>query len=143
LNDLDKLLIERACETLVIDYALHLDHKRADAFADLFAEDAYFKHPRLPEPMIGAAAIRRWMAAYAPDILIRHVTTNIRITLTDSAHASGTSYTTAYRITGHDGKLPAPLAGPYCVVEYEDRYQRMAAGWKFSHRSSQYIFRAD
>ncbi len=143
MDDLNRLMIERACEALVIDYALHLDHKRANAFAELFADDAYFKHPRLPEPMMGSAIIRQWMTDYAPDTLIRHVTANIRVHIVDADHATGTSYTTAYRLAGHDGALPAPLPGPYCVVEYEDRYRRTRSGWRIAHRSSQYIFRAD
>jgi hypothetical protein len=143
MDDIQRLIIERACESLVIDYAVHLDHKRPDAFAGLFTDDAHFKHPRLQDAIIGSAKIRQWLAAYAPDILIRHVTANIRVHVVDADHATGTSYTTAYRLAGHNGKLPAPQPGPYCIVEYEDRYRRTRDGWKIAHRSSQYIFRAE
>ena len=143
MQELQRLLIERACEVLVIEYALHLDHKRADAFAGLFTEDAHFRHARYAEPMIGRARIGQWIADYAPDTLVRHVTANIRVDVIDADHARGTSYSTAYRVAGHDGTLPAPLAGPYCVVEYDDRYQRTAGGWKFAYRSFFYVFRSD
>ena len=133
---LTKLLDERACERLVIDYTHFVDFGEAARIADLFTDDGVWEADGVR--MDGRDAIRagfgaRQRVTRRPS---RDVCTNLAVTLTGPDEATGLSYLVNYR---HDSKtgtaeLPAPVGHPKFVGEYHDRFVRTADGWRIAHR---------
>jgi hypothetical protein len=129
----ERIVIERACERLALDYARLADFGPAAHIADLFAEDGVcdISAGRL----VGREAIREFFERRdrTPGIVSRHVCTNITIDMTDSDHAAGTVYLTFYRVD-HDGDGPAPLPQPSYLGHYRDEFIRTDAGWRILSR---------
>jgi uncharacterized protein (TIGR02246 family) len=136
-NDaIHRLLDERACERLVIDYTHFVDLGEAARIADLFTDDGVWEADGVR--MDGRDAIRAGFGARqrVTRRTSRHVCTNLAVTLTGPDEATGLSYLVNYR---HDSKtgtaeLPAPVGHPKFVGEYHDRFVRTADGWRIAHR---------
>lgn len=133
---LARLLDERACERLVIDYTHHVDSGEAARIADLFTADGVWEAEGIR--MDGQDAIRAGFGARqgVTRRTSRHVCTNVAITLTGPDEATGLSYLINYRHDSRTGtaELPAPIGHPKFVGEYHDRFVRTADGWRIAHR---------
>jgi ketosteroid isomerase-like protein len=133
---LNRLLDERACERLVIDYTHLVDFGEAARIADLFTEDGVWEAEGVR--MDGRDAIRAGFGARqgVTRRTSRHVCTNLAITLTGADEATGISYLVNYRHDSPTGtaELPAPAGHPKFVGEYHDRFVRTADGWRIAHR---------
>lgn len=121
LSDADLMELNR----LVSELAWRVDHRRADAVADLFVDDG--------EMVLGSAAMRdreeigawgrqRASAGYAT----RHVCTNMRFEASGDGAATGTTVT----LYLHNGDGPGDTTA-YAVGEYQDQFVRTPAGWRF------------
>jgi hypothetical protein len=136
-DDLARLLIERACERLVVDYARFVDFGEASHIADLFTADGVWESGDLR--MVGRDAIRAGFArreAVARRVS-RHVCTNVAVDVIGADDARGLSYLINYRHDRRDGEdaaAPAPSGHPKFVGEYHDRFVRTPDGWRFAHR---------
>lgn len=121
---LARLLDERACERLVLDYAALNDASDWDAVAALYVPEGRMSRPTAPDAFIeGRSAI---LAAFRarPPRTTRHVCANIRVTLIDSATAQIASQILLFTAADQ-----APLVGSYadiCVKTVE--------GWRFLER---------
>lgn len=121
---LARLLDERACERLVLDYAVLNDASDWDAVAALYVPEGRMSRPTAPDAFIeGRSAI---LAAFRarPPRTTRHVCANIRVTLIDSATAQIASQILLFTAADQ-----APLVGSYadiCVKTVE--------GWRFLER---------
>ena len=138
---LTKLLDERACERLVIDYTHFVDFGEAARIADLFTDDGVWEADGVR--MDGRDAIRAGFGARqgVTRRTSRHVCTNLAVTLTGPDEATGLSYLVNYR---HDSKtgtaeLPAPVGHPKFVGEYHDRFVRTPDGWRIRRRSTTFM----
>ena len=136
-NDaLTRLLDERACERLVIDYTHLVDFGEAARIADLFTEDGVWEAEGVR--MEGRDAIRAGFGARqgVTRRTSRHVCTNLAITLAGPDDATGVSYLVNYRHDSASGvaELPAPAGLPKFVGEYFDRFVRTPDGWRIAHR---------
>lgn len=140
MDDLHRLLIETACEKLIVGYANTIDLRDWDAFVELFAEDGVWQRPSL-EPLVGHADIRQWTREWPIEILMRHIVTNVAIEVVDREHATAFSFCTVYRSTDPSVR-PAVLSGPSSVVEYRDKIRLTPGGWRFAYREFEYIFKA-
>lgn len=140
LAPLKRLIIERACEQLSIEYARAVDFRDYDAFVELFVEDAVLD---LGMRLEGKAAIRVSMQKRSDEIRTRHVLTNIFIEVQDSLHARGISYLTLYRHIGAESARKAPVNSilPTAVGHYEDAFVKTPAGWRFKTRTLHVAFR--
>jgi SnoaL-like domain len=140
LAPLKRLVIERACEQLCIEYARLVDFRDYDNFAELFAADAVLQVGRRLE---GKPAIRASMLQRSEDVRSRHVITNIFIEVLDAQSARGIAYLTLYRHVGPSSARYDPIAStqPTAVGHYEDRYIRTDAGWRFKSRILHVAFR--
>lgn len=128
--------VEDACTDLVLDYAYYRDRLDAEAFADIFAEDAVLSV--LGQDFVGRDAIgARLRNADAGDIL-RHLMSTIRIFPVNEQQARGVSYVTVY--SGSAGDLPRPLAQPLAIGEYHDQFTRTSSGWKIQRREFVPVF---
>jgi hypothetical protein len=134
MDDLQRMLIEHACQRLMSLYCTHLDYPNPDAFAGLYAEDAMYKPAARPEPVYGRQAIRDWMQAYPKHRFGRHITTNQVVDVIDDDNATGKSYAIVFREPDpREGEI-SPAVMPRSVVEYSDTFRRTAEGWRFSKR---------
>ena len=140
LAPLKRLVIERACEQLSIEYARAVDFRDYAAFVELFVDDALLD---LGMRLEGKAAIRESMQKRPDEIRTRHVLTNIFIEVQDSLHARGISYLTLYRHVGAASARNAPVPSilPTAIGHYEDTFVKTPAGWRFKTRTLHVAFR--
>lgn len=136
---LTRIEAERACERLVMRYALAVNDWDLDAFVALFTPDAVWQRPNVPA-LHGHAQIRAFMAGQPAERTLRHVNGLCLVELAeDGGSARAISQTTVYETLGHT-TVPAPLAGPAMVVEYRDRMVRLDDGWRFARRDTTVVF---
>lgn len=129
-----RLEIENDCRRLTILYCHHIDHLNPQAFADLFTEDAVYKPAIEPEPIVGHAAILRWINRYPKDRLGRHMSTNQLVEIIDEDHAVGTSYAVVFREEHPvEGEI-STNSTPRSFAEYVDTYRRTDDGWRIASR---------
>ncbi len=143
LDPLERLLAERECERLIVEYARRLDLGEPDGVAELFTEDAVWEMPGLirfegrDELSVG---IPSRLSASARTT--RHVCTNIAINVVGPSEAVGCCYLINYRHDWPDGVIEqqAPSAEPKYIGEYHDRFVRTPVGWRFAHRRTVLAF---
>src|SRR5262249_39545342 len=114
MDELERLLIERACTRLSLDYARLVDFGEAARVTDLFSEDGVCQ--LTAGRMEGRAAIKDFFdrRQATQNVVSRHVCTNITVDVVDSDRATGVVYLTFYRVE-HDGDGDAPLGKPNYV----------------------------
>ncbi|MEV7982989.1 nuclear transport factor 2 family protein [Streptomyces sp. NPDC086519] len=152
MDPLERLLAERACERLVVDFVRRLDLGEPSSVAELFTEDGWWEWPppgdgRRAE---GRAALAAYFGSRPPGRLSRRVMSNILVTVTGPKTATATSYFQTYRVDGHDGgpdgRLDGRLGGrlgggmvpagpPVQVGHYEDRFRCLDGRWLLASRS--------
>lgn len=140
MTDMERMLIERECERLALQYASYIDRGEAARIADLFTEDAEFVAVRAT--MKGRTAIVEGMGHRESrrDRRSRHVCTNILIDVTGETTATGTVYMTVYRHDDPEDPDLRPSDIPASVGDYRDRYERTSDGWRISRREIVPVF---
>jgi len=137
-----RLLDERACERLIIDYTHLVDFGEAARIADLFTTDGVWEAGDLR--MDGQDAIRAGFMARqgVARRTSRHVCSNVAITLVGPDEATAISYLVNYRHDAASGvaQRPAPAGVPKFVGEYHDRFVRTPDGWRIAHRRCEMAF---
>lgn len=137
----DELVIERACQRLVLEFALHADRGDHDKLAELFTADGRFT--RRGETFAGHAAIadsvdqllqNRRPSPKQPAWRVRHFCSNVLIEVRNSESAVGRSYYTIYRYQGDPVEGVPPISGPALIGEYADEFVRTPAGWRIANR---------
>ena len=148
MDPLERLLAERACERLVVDFVRRLDLGEPSSVAELFTKDGWWEWPppgdgRRAE---GRAALAAYFGSRPPGRLSRRVMSNILVTVTGPKTATATSYFQTYRVDGHDGGPDGRLGGrlgggmvpagpPVQVGHYEDRFRCLDGRWLLASRS--------
>lgn len=137
MNDIDRLLIERECERLVVAYTHLVDFGEATNVADLFTEDGTWSAPGVA--MKGREQIREGFAT-REDMprMSKHVCTNLKVDVLDEDHAEGVVYLTLYRADTGNGL--ARIDGPMLVGHYRDEFARTEDGWRFASRHTELTF---
>jgi hypothetical protein len=134
MTDLERMLIERACERLVVEYCHFVDHGEASKIAGQFTEDGIWTSRE--NTMSGRneieAGFRRREAATRRRS--RHVCTNLLVRVLDENTAEGVVYLTLYRHDDPDESPVRPSDIPDIVGEYRDRFVRTDEGWRFQRR---------
>ena len=146
IDDLERLLIERACGRLVTSFSHHVDHGQAARIADLFAEDGEFTAPGVVT-LRGRDELREGLGRRQEKSLraARHVCSNLLIDVLGRDHAEGVVYVAIYRHEfgeGEDPTGPAPLGPPLMLGEYRDRFVPTDRGWRFARREVRVAFRS-
>ena len=134
----DRMQATAECRDLSVAFANHMDARRYDKLAALFAPEGVFE--RAGKPVVGPAAIQAEMAKRPADMVTLHVCTNILVEPTDADHATGETY---YLVVKHDnaaGKGPFPLTGLETVGVFYDKYVRTGAGWRIAERKATRVF---
>lgn len=133
MDDLQRLLIERACERLVLQFAQYNDYKQHDALEALFVEDCEFARPLDPtHPYYGRKAVAAIFRNRKP-IMTQHVMTNILIDVVSDDEARGRSYVTMASNPDPDRSTPKDSGGVFFGA-FDDVFVRTAEGWKFKSR---------
>lgn len=132
--------IERACARLAIAFTNHVDNRRADAAAEVFAVDGEFE--RRGETLAGREVIRATLKARPATMLSRHMCANLAIDVIDENNARGVVSFTVYLHNFAEGQQgPAPLRDPEAIGEYHDLYVRTDEGWRIKRRNTTVAFR--
>ena len=121
MDAIEALLIERACERLVIDSARFNDERQWAALAALYTQAGVVVRPN-GQRLEGREAIEAAYAAGPPDRVTRHLCTNLRVDVDGPADAHGT--TTVMIVAD----------GSYRIGEFADRFERTEEGWKIAER---------
>src|SRR5262245_32744671 len=135
------LLIERACERLVIDFAYYSDRKDYEALGALFAEEGSMTRPT-GDPLVGRAAIIQSYRSRPANRITRHVCTNNRIDVESSDGARGLTYAVVY--SANAGQTPEAHFGITAEArglggDSECQFVRPAEGWRFATRHGRLV----
>ena len=133
MEPIERLLIERDCARLSVDYGRLVDFGQAARVAELFTEDGVCELSAGQFEGIGQIRAFFEKRQAQADVVSRHVMTNIAVDVHDADHASGLVYLTFYRVSW-DGDGPAPLGPPSYVGSYADEYLRTPDGWRIASR---------
>ncbi len=140
LSDAERLALTQAVTDLVTRYAQAVNRWDLDAFVALFAEDAVWQRPGSDE-LRGHPAIRAFMESQPTQRVMRHVNGGCLVEPVDRTRARAWSQTTVYETLGTT-TVPAPLAGPQMVVEYDDELVMVDGHWRIARRDTTVVFRA-
>jgi ketosteroid isomerase-like protein len=137
-NEIDNILIERECLSLMVNYNFYLDSMEIDRYLSLWTEDCVFKSV-VPAPGLevsGHDGLRMTIDRLfsQPNRIVRHLLSNAKITVHSPDNAEGFCVGLAIHGQLNNGSLPATLAGISLVGEYRDEYRRTAQGWKIARR---------
>lgn len=142
MNDLDRLLAERACERLIVEYCRLVDFGEAGRIAELFTEAGRWEGVDLL--LQGQNEIRGWFERRegVARRVSRHVCTNVAVDVVAEDRAESLCYLINYRQDRAEGdeSLPVPGDIPKYVGELRDTFARTAEGWRFSARKVDVAF---
>jgi hypothetical protein len=133
----DQMLIERACEQVLMRSIRTFDERNWRGFADTFATDGVFVRANQPnQPLVGREAILAALQARPADRLTRHLCTNVQIEVLDSDHAKGLCYLYLFSAaaTPPEKAIGGPADPLQRIGEYADEYVRTPQGWRISRR---------
>jgi SnoaL-like domain len=139
MNDSERRIIEQECRDLVVQLTHLSDHGAREQAVDLFTPDGTWI--RGGKPFKGRTEMLSSFRA-PPTQIIRHLTSNILITVKDDNTAEGVTYYLAFHTDPGTAtpKLPVTLEPPFSLGEWHDKFTRTAQGWRFSHREVKRFF---
>ncbi|ARF65477.1 MULTISPECIES: nuclear transport factor 2 family protein [Streptomyces] len=132
-NALRRLIAERACERLVVEFVRRLDLGDPADVAELFTPDGVWEWAEGERRIEGRDALRAYFAGRPADRLSRRLCTNILVTLTSASTATAGTYFTTYRVDGHTGGMLPPRL-PVQVGRYEDTFRESDGRWLLAER---------
>ncbi len=141
MTDTETLLMQRACEKLVIDSATFNDHKDWPALAGLYTQDGTVQRPN-GEVIRGRAEIEASYAAGPTNRLTRHACANLRVHVDSSCEAHATTVVIIYFCDANNtpnGHMGIRANESHLIGEFEDTFQRTEDGWRISARIARMI----
>jgi ketosteroid isomerase-like protein len=136
MDELERLLAERACERLIVEYCRLVDFGEAARIADLFTEDGVWSGVDLV--LNGREEIRAWFVKRQAleRRVSRHICTNVGVDVVSPDEANSVCYLVNYRHDRREGDdaTPVPTEVPKFVGECRDAFRRTADGWRFTRR---------
>ena len=139
LDPLARLLAERACERLLVEFVSRLDLGDPAEVAALFTEDGVWEWPVGGRRVQGRDDLARYFGSRPADRLSRRLCTNVLVTVRSPDDATATSYFATYRVDGWAGEL-APPPAPTQVGHYEDVFRRVDGVWLLASRTTVLAF---
>jgi 3-phenylpropionate/cinnamic acid dioxygenase small subunit len=136
-SEAETMLIEHACERLLLRSIRTFDERDWQGFADVFAKEGVFVRANQPnDPLVGREAILVALKSRPADRLTRHLCTNIQIDVIDSDHAKGLCYLSLFSATATppEKAIGGPADPVQRLGEYSDEYVRTADGWRIARR---------
>lgn len=136
MDDFERMVAERACERLIVEYCRRVDFGDAGRIADLFTEDGIWSGVDLV--LTGRAEIREWFVRREAlsRRVSRHVCTNVGVDVVAADEARSICYLINYRHDRREGDdaMPVPADVPKFVGECRDHFRRTPDGWRFAQR---------
>jgi hypothetical protein len=133
----DELASIEACRSLILEFAARIDNSQTHTLGELLTADATFARPTAPDVVIaGADAILAAFALRPKTMVTQHLNLNIRIRLTGSDTAEGSSVVMMFIANSADEMVPGKgrKAGAPLLGTWTDKFVRTAAGWRFKDR---------
>lgn len=134
MDPMERLLAERSCERLILDFAHRLDLGDPSSVAKLFTEDGVWQWPEGERLIKGRDALRTYFGSRPADRLSRRMMSNVLVTVTSPDTAGAVSYFTTYRVDGYTGGT-IPAGPPVQVGHYEDTFRRADGVWLLAART--------
>ncbi|WP_329127703.1 nuclear transport factor 2 family protein [Streptomyces caniferus] len=134
LDPVERLLAERACERLIVEFVRRLDLGDPGSVADLFTSDGVWEWPYGERRVQGRDALRDYFGSRPADRLSRRMCTNILVTVTSPTTATATTYFSTYRVDGYQEGLVPPRP-PAQVGHYEDTFRKADDAWLLATRT--------
>ncbi|MFE2164097.1 nuclear transport factor 2 family protein [Streptomyces sp. NPDC059447] len=134
LAPMERLLAERACERLVVEFVHRLDLGDPGSVAELFTQDGTWQWPAGDRRIAGRDALRTYFGNRPADRLSRRICTNILVNVSSADSASATTYFTTYRVDGYSSGLIPPRP-PVQVGHYEDTFRKVDDAWLLTTRT--------
>ncbi|MET9518053.1 nuclear transport factor 2 family protein [Streptomyces sp. NPDC002994] len=135
LDPMERLIAERACERLIVEFVRRLDLGDPSSVADLFTPYGTWEWPAGDRRIAGRDALRDYFGARPADRLSRRMCTNILVTVTSAESADATTYFATYRVDGYSEGMVSPRP-PAQVGHYEDTFRKVDGTWLFSTRTT-------
>ena len=135
LTPIDRLLAERACERLILEFVHRLDLGRPSSVADLFTPDGAWEWPYDGRRVEGRDALRDYFGSRPADRLSRRMCTNILVTVDSPSTATATTYFATYRVDGYTEGTLLPPRLPANMGHYEDTFHKMRDSWLLARRT--------
>jgi len=144
MNADEEMIIEWECQKLMRRYYHHVDHYEYDEAILLFAPDVDWLG--LGVKLDGRQEVLKGLHGGLGSGTIRHILTNVIVTVIDENHAKASAYNTLYsspdiRYDLHDGPINFRTATQ--IVEQWDELTRMDEGWRISKRRGEAVFKRD
>ncbi|MFI0819330.1 nuclear transport factor 2 family protein [Streptomyces sp. NPDC021098] len=138
-DPMERLLAERACERLIVEFLRRLDLGDPGTVAELFTAEGIWEWPAGERVVRGREALREYFASRPPDRLSRRVCSNVLVTVDSTEAARATSYFATYRVDGYRGGI-VPSRPPVNVGHYEDAFRRVEGRWLLASRTTHLAF---
>ena len=139
---MERLIAERACERLIMEYARRVDFGNASGIADLFTQDGRWEGTDLV--LSGRDEIRAWFTERERLVrrVSRHLCVNVMVDVLSPDEAESFCLLVNYRHDRRDSDTAAtaPVEVPKYVGELRDRFRRTPDGWRFTHRQVDVAF---
>lgn len=130
--------IEWDCAQLLTGFFNAFDAFRYDDMVALFAPDGVWH--RQGKALRGSA-IREALEARSRTQTVRHVVTNIQITVKDERHADSLLYLTAYMAdTGSRPTEPPPISAPSLLLDVPGKLVLTPQGWRIASLTMTRVF---
>jgi hypothetical protein len=127
------------CQHLFLTFMQLLDNREAERAIALVMPDVIWH--RQGKELVGRDAIRAVVCDRPPNRVIRHLLSNIVVTLEHSAKARSVAY---YAVYSHEGAdLPGRIGGPERIGDYHAAYVRTPEGWRIAYLRAQRVFAAE
>lgn len=140
MDDLQRLLIENACRSLVQRTAACADAHEPDRLAACFTDDAVLARPNVP-PLQGREAIRQVYAQRPAGRLTRHLVIGTQVAVESPLAAHSRSNVLLW--TGSQADEPGPQGRPaqppQVLGEFDDHCVLTPAGWRIARRDARFI----
>lgn len=133
----EEMLIEHACQRVLMRSIRTFDDRDWQGFADTFAVDGQFFRANQPTtPLVGREAILAALQSRPADRLTRHLCSNVEIDVIDADHAKGRCYLYLFSATATppEKAMGGPADPTQRLGEYTDDYVRTAEGWRIAKR---------
>lgn len=143
LSELDRCLIHRAVEDLILETGRCIDSKDFQGLTHCFHPDGRLYRPTTPDPLVGPAAIAESYGKNPAERFNRHLVSNLRVTIESATEARAVSYVTLYSTEAGE-QVAETFGAPVhrlLIGEFHDRCVKTDAGWRILERRAEFTLR--
>jgi hypothetical protein len=121
------------CEETVLRFMAHFDRGEFQQMEKYIASEGVWK--RADGEYRGVEGIRQLARLRAGNIKVRHVITNLLLTVLAEGKVRMDSYVCVFRAGHQEGRPSTPATTPFAIGRYEDRLVLEDGSWKILEKS--------